>query len=133
MSKELSEEIHPGSPIKASVWEEIRRIAVRFSKFSVSYPLELVNTKGGMSLRMRDRSEEIWIKITSGGTSGKYAWTQQLPAADGTWTDGETTGTTTTLPAIEVNGNTSVPTNTRVLARMDPDRTTYRFVYSKCS
>lgn len=52
-------------------------------------------------------SQPIWIKTTGAISGGTYPFTEQFPAAGGTWTAGSLTDT-----AYEANGNTSVPTNT---------------------
>lgn len=47
--------------------------------------------------------EPIWGKTTAGISGGTYAFTEQIPAASGTWTNG-----TLSDVAYELNGNTTV-------------------------
>lgn len=59
-----------------------------------------------------------WVKITGGGTGGKYSGTEQIPTSSGGWADGPRAWDTTTNLLVEANGSTTVPTGTsrRVLA-----------------
>ncbi|SIN70580.1 hypothetical protein SAMN05444166_0276 [Singulisphaera sp. GP187] len=54
-------------------------------------------------------SEPIWGKVTGPLASGTYPFTEQFPDSGGTWTAG-----TLTDVAYEVEGNTSVATNTYI-------------------
>jgi hypothetical protein len=54
-----------------------------------------------------------YIRLDTHIAAGRYTWTQQLPGADGAWTDGPIVGDEND-PAIEVNANTAI--------RLDPDK-----------
>ena len=108
------EPIHPGDPIRATWLNALRRAALAALNLKVEAPLELVKTAGGFVLRLA-WNPRFWIKVTSG--TNPYAWTEQVAAAGGTWAAGSRSGTTTTDPAYEQNGNASVPANTVVIAR----------------
>ncbi len=55
-----------------------------------------------------DCREGFWAKLTI-NSSNDYAWIEQIPQSGGAWVDGYSTGTTSTDPAHELNGNTSIP------------------------
>ncbi|MDR3634355.1 MAG: hypothetical protein P4L84_11170 [Isosphaeraceae bacterium] len=80
--------------------------------------------------------EEIWwIKLGTGDGSGNYAWTRQVPGSTpGTWVVspmGES-GTTTSDPAIEANGNALIPANTFVAAWREPSSDAIVFLLGHC-
>jgi len=74
------------------------------------------------------RKLECWVKITSGGTSGIYAGTQQMEAAGGTWAAGPRSWTVASGLLIEANVSTTVPATT--IVRAWKDRFCWRFNYS---
>ena len=93
--------------------------------------LELKHTAdGGQEIRAV-YTNAIWIKITGAASGTAYPWTQQLEAASGTWTNGTASGTTTTDPAYEINGNTSVASGTIVRAWRSA-KGDLRFIGSTC-
>lgn len=62
---------------------------------------------------------EIWIKLTSGGAGGKYAWAE-VARQGGAWVALARAGTTSGDYALELNGKADVPVNTVVRARRNP-------------
>ena len=125
----LFDPIKSGDKIYASVWDALRRIALRFVRFTVATPLQLIQTPSGYHLNIA-LPEEFWAKVTGG--SNPYAWTEQIPVASGGWTAGTRTGTTTTNSAYEVNNNTGVPVGTFVRLEDRQGGSKYLFLYSKC-
>jgi hypothetical protein len=67
----------------------------RFSRLRVAAPLSMQDSAGPV-LRI-EQTLPIWAKVTSG--TGPYAWTEQIPRAAGTWSDGFMSGTTSADPA----------------------------------
>lgn len=74
-----------------------------------------------------------WVKITGGGTDAKYAGTEQVPTASGTWADAARTWDTTTNLLIEANGSTTVPTGGTVRVLAFRGRSGWHFQYGACS
>jgi len=76
---------------------------------------------------------EIQARITSGGTSGIYAW-QGVWGYSGHYTDlpSQIAGTTTVNPAYEQNGNTAVASGTIVTLRREGATGRWVFQYDKC-
>jgi hypothetical protein len=72
-------------------------------------------------------STPIWIKTTGAISGGTYPFTEQFPAAGGTWTAG-----TLTDVAYEANGNTSVPADTYARAWRTAQGD-WRFLAGDCS
>lgn len=123
---DINTPIKPGDKFSASLWEALRRIAQRVSNLRVAAPLVLQSGPGGITLGIELPTGSIWAKILSG--TGPYVWREQIPL-NGTWTDGARTGTS----AIEVNGNTAVPVNTRVRLDLSRGVKSATFIFSKCS
>jgi hypothetical protein len=71
---------------------------------------------GGTVIRV-DVQRGFWIKLTSSGGGGKYAWTLQNETASGTFTNGTVSGTTPSDPAWELNLNASVTLSPNPIVR----------------
>jgi hypothetical protein len=103
-------EFQPGQRLSAKALNALVEEVRRLGQITTAPPLGHESNGGGVAL-WADLPARIWIKLTSGGTGGKYAWTRQKPVAGGTWAaypgPGQS-GTTGTDPAYEVNSNTTV-------------------------
>lgn len=75
----------------------------------------------------------LWVKVTGGGASGKYAGTEQVPIASGAWSNAARTWDTTVDPLIEVNGSTSVPVDGSVRVLAFRGRAGWYFQFGSCS
>jgi hypothetical protein len=98
-----------GQRLKAADLQWLLDEIVRLGKMSATPPLFVDSGPSGVDYRLAI-PQRYDIKLTGGGTGGKYAWTRQVPTATGTWTadsSGEV-GTTTVDPAYEYNLNTTV-------------------------
>lgn len=85
----------------------------------------VVDLSGGRVVT-RGPEREIWVRITSAATTdnqiAKYAWELAIRDEDAIVALGdERSGTATEFPAIEMNGNTGVPLNSIVRARVGED------------
>ena len=127
MPNGLEEKIVAGSPFRASVWEALRRIAMRWSHFSVTAPLIMQSGPAGVTLAVDLPPSEIWAKISSG--SNPYSWQEQVPQPGGGWSNGLRSGTA----AYEVNNNTTITKGTIVRLDVDHGPKATTFIYSKCS
>jgi hypothetical protein len=122
-----------GQVLSAGSLNAIKAELARLGKLTAAPPLFVSADAAGVYFEFDDGSDAFPIKVTSGGTGGKYAWTEQVPAASGTWTAGTRSGTTTSDPAWEVNMNTAVPANTIILhAYRVPETGDVRFERGAC-
>lgn len=105
-----TEDFRPGEPLPARELNAIREEIARLGRISFVPPIGGSSDGAGIAI-WSDSLWQGWIKLTGGGTGGKYAWTAQTAVAGGGWTDtpGNLSGSATTDPALEVNGNASVP------------------------
>lgn len=108
--------VKPGDLITAEHINRLFSEAERLANIQVAYPLESHSNDGNTTIRVVSQSE-AWIKITSAATGTAYAWTEQIEQSGGTWTNGPRSGTTSSDPAYEANGSTSVTLNRIVRAR----------------
>ena len=127
MPNGLETPITPGTPFRASVWEALRRIALRWSNVSVAAPLIMQTGPSGVTLGVDVPLGEIWAKIGSG--SNPYSWQEQIPQPNGGWSNGLRSGTA----AYEVNNNTSITKGTIVRLDLSRGLKSCTFIYSKCS
>jgi hypothetical protein len=98
-----------GQVLSATALAVLRNELQRLGRISIVAPLLLGDDPAG--LRFAVGLPEVWqVKLTSGGTGGKYAWTRQIGNTAGTWASHPSgrTGTTAADPAYEMNGNTAV-------------------------
>ncbi|WP_422928575.1 hypothetical protein [Singulisphaera sp. PoT] len=93
----------------------VREIA-RCGNWAGAGPLAVGGGPGGM-FASTSTTKWMWIKLTSGGTGGAYAWTEQYPDSGGAWVDGTDSGTASSDPAYESNGNDSVDLTTPPVVR----------------
>ena len=117
------EEFQAGRVLSAKKLNEFFAELERLGKVAAQAPLTVADDASGLNFAV-GLPERWYLKLTSGGTGGKYAWTRQIAATGGTWAahPGGRTGTTTTDPAYESNLNASVnlSPNPVVLAWRDP-------------
>lgn len=95
-------------------------------------------SRTGTSYWVIPKQIEIWAKITghgssTGGNSGPYSWTEQIPQAGGTWSNGSRSGTLTVQQAYESTKNIAVPTNSIVRLFYAETSQQWNFTYRKCS
>jgi len=105
-----TEPFHPGQRLTFRELDAIRVEVERLGRIAFVPPMGGTSEGGGIVL-WYDAPWAGWIKLTGGGTGGKYAWTAQTATTGGTWTnaDGNLSGTATVDPAYEANLNASVP------------------------
>lgn len=104
------DEFRPEQRLSASLLNELRREVERLGKISTAPPLGHADGGAGLAF-WADLPLKFWIKLTGGGTSGKYDWTRQQPGAGGTWSDYPGTGQSGTAsddPAIETSSNATI-------------------------
>jgi len=106
-----------GDRPSASRLNEIWSWYQKLKKFTVGETLELVETETSIALRSTV-IPPFYAKITGG--SNPYSWTRQMRSGTA-FVDDPTgmSGTTSSDPAYEVNGNTGVPSGKVVLLRQD--------------
>jgi hypothetical protein len=75
------------------------------------------------------RPEELWARLT-GQDGAAYAWEEVIEGPGGTWITSSRQGTTTILPAYEVNANQAVPLPSVV--RLVASRGDGCFLFSHC-
>jgi hypothetical protein len=116
-------EFRAGQILSAAAMTAIAGELARQGKIVGTAPIQVSIGDAGIEITA-DLPEEFWIKLTSGGTSGKYAWKRVVGVEDGTWEDSPDgdTGTTSDDPAVEENQRTDVPLSPEpvVLAHRDP-------------
>jgi hypothetical protein len=128
----LDREFRAGQVLTARDLNEIKAELKRLAKVTAVPPLNVSSGAGGFRMDLELRVP-FAIKVTSGGTGGKYAWTAQVPTATGTWAAGTGSGTTSVDPAYEVNVNTTVAANTIILrAWRDPATNVLFFERGSC-
>lgn len=110
----IEQEFKPGQVLGAVEMNDIKAEIRRLGKVSAEAPLYVQDNASGFRFDL-DQRGTFPIKLTSGGTGGKYAWTGQDFAAGGTWANNASSGTTSVDPAYEVNGNASITTPTIVM------------------
>jgi hypothetical protein len=116
--------VEEGDPVTDTLWNALIDAARR------------CNVEPGPGLHMDENPDgvvlsalvvrEFYAKITGAISGGTYPWTEQFPAASGTWTAGTRTGV-----AYERNGNTTVPSNTYVTMKWTVAGF-YEFVAGSC-
>jgi hypothetical protein len=99
-------------------------------------PINIASGDAGIEIST-DLPEAFWIRVTGGGTSGKYDWTRVIGEPGGTWVDHPTGESGTAVgddPAVEANQRADVPfaLNPVVPARRDPFSHVLFFMSGKC-
>lgn len=104
------EDFRPGEPLPAREMNAIRAELRRLGQISFVPPIGGSSDGAGIAIWYTSLWSG-WVKITGGGTGGKYSWKAQIATAGGTWADapGNLSGTTTVDPLYEANLNASVP------------------------
>lgn len=81
------------------------------SQLLESTPSGAVERVAGGGLYVEPCREFAAIRLTSGGTDGKYAWTRVYPiSASPWWEEVADSGTAADEPAIEINTTTDIDT-----------------------
>lgn len=101
--------VEPGDEISAdhiaAIYDALQRLQITVSQ---NCGITMDSGSTGITLGL-GINEGFWIKLTS-RSSNSFAWTEQIHQAGDTWVDGYQSGTTSTDPAHEVNGNSTLPT-----------------------
>lgn len=103
------DDFQPGERLTAAELNAIRRELQRLGTISFVPPIAGLSDGSGVGIWYTG-SPDRYVKLTSGGTGGKYAWTLQVEVAGGGWANdpGGQSGTTSVDPAWEINSNTTV-------------------------
>ena len=130
------DDFRAGQTLGAAVLNEIVDELERLGKVYAEPPLVFANDASGIRFAV-NAGETWWVKLTSVGTGGKYAWARQRGVTGGTWAahPGGQTGTTTTDPAVETTGKADVTINASAIypAWRDPVSRTLFFTAGSCS
>jgi hypothetical protein len=118
-----------GKPIAARTINAPADEIARLGNLRVEPPLEMIDGPGGPMIRLAE-PVAMWIKLTA-NSGANYAWTDQV-RTDAGWVAGFLSGTTSTDPAIEINGNAAVPVNTIGRAWRDVTSASVLFMASSC-
>lgn len=104
------EDFRAGEPLPARELNAIREEVARLGRISFVPPLGGSSDGAGVTI-WHSNLWSGWVKITGGGTGGKYSWKAQVATTGGTWADlpGNLNGSTTVDPLYEANLNASVP------------------------
>jgi hypothetical protein len=120
-------EFHEGDPLSASM---LNQLVEWCSAGRLRFGRGIKTTGDRIALAERPG---WWAKLTSRGAGANYAWTRQIATASGGWSDDTTlSGTTSSDPAYEVNGNTTLTLPTRAWAWRDHETSEVRFSMSVC-
>lgn len=129
------DQFRPGQLLGARALNDFFAELERLGKIAIAAPLTLADEAAGLRFGI-GMTEIWWVKLTSTGTGGKYAWTRQQPVVGGTWEDhaGGRTGTTTVDPAVETTGKADVATGATAIHRAwrDPLSQTLFFTAGTC-
>lgn len=130
-----ADQFRPGQVLGARVLTNFFTELERLGRIHATAPITFADETTGLNFGLGG-SEIWWIKLTSGGTGGKYAWTRQQGVVGGTWEDhaGGEAGTTADDPAVESTGKTDVATGTTAVhkAWRDPISRTLFFTAGTC-
>lgn len=124
-------EVKAGDILSATLLRDFFREVVRLGKFQVVAPIEMQNDEAGIRFSL-GLYMPVWIKLTSAlGSGGKYAWTEQIAAVGGTWSDHPSgrTGTTAIDPAYETSGYDGVPLSPNPVVRAWRDPATKNLLF----
>lgn len=122
-----------GDPLSADRLNRIRDVGVSGAGTPGGTGGDGFSFSGGGGYAQRS-PQEFWLKLTGGGTSGAYAWVEQVADGSGTWVDGTRTGTAADGPAVEASGNDTLPVDgsARVFARRLPGSLRLTFQMGLC-
>lgn len=106
----------PGDGVRAEQLNQGSEAIDRLNNLSVdsSHGLELIET-GSAKILVQRETRRIYVKITSGGTAGKYGGQEQIPSTSGTFASHGRTFDATTYPLYELNLSTTVSTSTDLI------------------
>jgi hypothetical protein len=129
-------EFRAGQILSAAAMTAIAVELARQGNITGTAPVHVSIGDSGVEITA-DLPEEFWIRITGGGTSGKYDWTRVVGETGGTWVDHPTGESGTAAgddPAVEANARTDVPyaLSPVVPARRDPFSNVLFFMSGKC-
>jgi hypothetical protein len=104
-----TDDFRPGERLPAAELNAIRRELARLGNLSFVPPIDGLIDGAGVGIWYTG-SPDRYVKLTSGGAGGKYAWTLQVEVAGGGWANDPSgqSGTTAADPAWEINSNASV-------------------------
>jgi hypothetical protein len=104
------QDVQPGQPLPSRELNRALDTVERLTNFTGGSSCDGIT---GNHLA-QDIPTEFWARIKGG--QQPYSWIQEFDATGGVFVDANDSlqGTTTVLPALEVNGNTNVPANTKV-------------------
>jgi hypothetical protein len=102
-------DFRPGERLSAAELNAIRRELARLGNISFVPPIAGMIEGVGVGIWYTG-APDLYVKLTSGGAGGKYAWTRQVEVTGGGWANapGSPSGTTAADPAWEINSNASV-------------------------
>lgn len=126
----------PRGQVRADALRQMGRETERAARLTVNDQLNMVRTSAGPVV-IDPRPPEILLRVIDCDTdTGAYSWQQVYADYDpdtNTVTyvdhDGGLSGTTTDLPAFEVNGNEIIPAGRRAFAVLSDDRRCYLIEY----
>lgn len=105
--------VSPGSPISAKGWNALCDRAEKLSKVFFGSGLKGGTTAFG-SYVAANLSNVIFATLTAVDGAGRFTWQEIAPTTGGGWENGPRSGSPTSDPAREINGNTTgftFPTN----------------------
>lgn len=123
-----------GDELSAERLERLREDVERSAGIPSGTGMDGISFSGGTAAAIRP-APEFWIRLTGGGTGGKYAWTETIAIEDGNWINGPKTGTVSEDPAVEINGTAGLATDgtTRALAWRLPGSSRLIFQLGACN
>lgn len=89
---------------------------------------------GGGAIRAVSTRPGQWIRLTAAGAGGRYTWTRVVATPGGGWDVDDTDSGTHDgdEPAIEANGNATIPLPCIVWADRANDTSEWRFYMGEC-
>jgi hypothetical protein len=123
-----------GDVLRARSLIELVDEVKRLGKLTGTSPVHVADDPSGLNVSIDGRAG-FWIKITGGGTGGKYAWSRLNATTAGTWSvDTFVSGTTTVDPAYEAGLRTTVPITGTAIVRAWREAGTneLRFLWGAC-
>lgn len=131
MAKEKLAKFEAGKTLSAKALNAMAEEIDKLANMTSDPPIDIIKTPGSIAIRLSSK-RDIFAKITSG--TNPYAWTEVVPAAGGTFVNAGSgnSGTTSSDPAYEQTGNTSVPGNTIVRMSRAIITNEWIFQFAKC-
>lgn len=128
--------LKPGQQPSAAEWNRLVDLVSRQGLATGTAFGDIGVAQGAGGIQILDgRDRGHWARIGARGTGAAYAHTHAAPDGDGTFTDLPQTseyewGTTTSAPAREINGDTSVPSGTYAWIWPDPTAATPGYLFA---